>query len=533
MEKSTPLLVVRDLTTKIQTKDCILPLIAGINFEIELGKTFVLLGESGSGKSITALSILRLLPPMALHGTESQILFEGQDLLTLPERKMRRIRGGGIAMIFQEPLTSLNPVLTVKDQIKETLLLHQKVKRKFLKNEIIQLLESVKISDPERVMECYPHQLSGGMKQRIMIAMALAGRPKLLIADEPTTSLDVTIQAEILKLLKELQKKYHMAILFITHDLGVAAHIADEVGVMQAGKMVEKGETTSILKNPQNPYTQQLISSSPQLKIEPIGVDSEVILTIEGLKIVYPIKNGFFRRTCDHIKAVDEVRLDLKEGETLALVGESGCGKTTLAKAVMSLIKPTSGEIIFLGDSLTSLSKRALFLKRSLFQIIFQDPFSAMDPRMQIKDILEEGMLAFKIGSDEEERLSRMDVLLEQVGLEPNHKYRYPHEFSGGQRQRICIARALAVGPRLLVCDEPTSSLDMTYQAQIIDLLIQLQHEFGLAYLFITHNFRVVKALAHRVAVMQAGKIVEEGETEAILQSPKHPYTQNLLKAVL
>ncbi len=507
-------------------------ILKGIHFEIAPGETFVLLGESGSGKSMTSLSIMQLLPRSVFYGKESRIFFEGIDLLSLPESKMRKIRGNEIAMIFQEPMTSLNPVFTVGEQIAEALCLHRHITRKIAARETLSLLEAVQIKDPLRVQKSYPHQLSGGMKQRAMIAMALAGRPKLLIADEPTTALDVTTQAQILQLLKQLQTEYQMAILFITHDLNVAKKMGQKVGIMHQGLLVEQGDIETVLNSPKDVYTERLLQAKPKLSKGQAPHTSEEVLSLDKLSIYFPIKRGIFQRTVSVVSAVEDVSFQVKAGETLALVGESGCGKTTLAKAVLSLTKPSKGQICWLGDPIQKLNARALRERRSDFQIIFQDPYGAMDPKFRVLDIIEEGLRAFNVGTDAKEREERVDVLLEQVGLRPEHKYRYPHQFSGGQRQRICIARALAVGPRFIVCDEPTSSLDVTVAAQIMDLLIQLQQEFEISYLFITHNMSVVRAMAHNVAVMQAGRIVEYGSCDEVLNSPKHAYTQTLLEAV-
>lgn len=507
-------------------------IIRALDFNIFPKQTLCLLGETGSGKSLTALSILRLLPPGVRLSKTSSILFEETELLNLSEIQMRKVRGKEIAMIFQEPMTSLNPVFTIGFQIEEVLKLHsdKRLGRKQLRFETFKLLEAVQMIDIERVYQAYPHQLSGGMKQRAMIAIALAGKPKLLIADEPTTALDVTIQAQILSLLKELQAKFNMSILFITHDLKIAAKMADQVIVLQHGNKVEEGTIDSILTAPKHPYTQKLVSAAPKMEKTAVSPDSEIILSVKDLEIYFPIKGGLFKRTIGYVKAVDNINLTLKEGETLAIVGESGSGKSTLARGIMSLIKPNAGEVVLLNQNLSRLSTRQLRQKRDEFQMIFQDPFSAMDPRLRVKDIIEEGMLALKVGSDSAERLERIDYLLEQVGLLPEHKFRYPHQLSGGQRQRVCIARAMAVGPRLLVCDEPTSSLDVSVQAQIIDLFIELQTELEISFLFITHNISLVPAIAHQVAVMQAGKIVEYGSVNEVFTQPKHPYTRALLE---
>lgn len=530
-----PLLQVKDLSIYLKhhnATDFPSALVSNINFEIFPKQTLALLGETGSGKSLTALSVLGLLPPGLLAAKESEINLEGQNLLNLSEAKLRKIRGKEIAMIFQEPMTSLNPVFTIGEQIAEVLRLHRGLRGKLLQLEIYKLLESVQIKEGERVYRAYPHQLSGGMKQRAMIAMALAGKPKLLIADEPTTSLDVTIQAQILVLLKELQAEYNMSILFITHDLAVASKMADEVVVLYQGSQVEQGNVEKILFHATEDYTKKLVSAAPKLKKEEVPPNNETILSVENLKVHFPIKRGLFKRTVGFVKAVDDVSFSLRDGETLAIVGESGSGKTTLARGIMSLIKPNAGKVILLNQSLLDLKPRQLRQKRDEFQIIFQDPFSAMNPRLRVKDIIEEGMLALGIGSDATERMDRMDHLLQQVGLLSEHKYRYPHQLSGGQRQRVCIARALAVGPRLLVCDEPTSSLDVSVQAQIIDLFIQLQQDLEISYLFITHNISLVRAMAHQVAVMKDGQFVEHGTVDRVLEHPQHSYTKTLLDAV-
>ena len=526
------MLEIKNLQVLLKTKTAIETLISDVNISLPAQKTLALLGETGSGKSLTALSIMRLLPNNIYISKKSEIHLNGQDLLMLSEVKMREMRGGKIAMVFQEPMTSLNPVFTIGKQIGEVLQVHKKLNGKALKLEACRFLERVQIKDAERVYRSYAHQLSGGMKQRVMIAMALAGNPQLLITDEPTTALDVITQAEILKLLKELQAEFGMSILFITHDLAIAAKLADEVAVMHQGKIVEQGDLHSILHNPQHPYTQKLIHAAPSLKPPVIVADGETVLSVQNLAVRFPIKRGIFNRTVGYVEAVKAANFTIEEGETLAIVGESGSGKTTLARTVVSLIPADQGQIIFLGTDLARLNKKQLRLKREDFQIIFQDPLSAMDPRFQIQDILEEGILALRIGSDAKERQDRIRIVLEQVGLLPEHLHRYPHQLSGGQRQRVCIARALVLGPRLLVCDEPTSSLDVSVQAQIIDLFLQLQDELELSYLFITHNIQLVRAVAHRVAVMQAGEIVEFGEVEEVLNRPQHPYTKALLAAV-
>ena len=536
-----PLLKVNKLTTSIgigNDKDKV-NVVDDVSFTIEKGETFVLLGESGSGKSITALSIMRLLPSAA-NIVSGEVILNGQNLFELPESKMRDIRGAKIGMIFQEPQSSLNPVLTAGQQISETLFRHQKISKLECLKRSVELLDAVGIPEPDRRINEYPHQFSGGMKQRIMIAMALAGEPDLLIADEPTTALDVTIQAQVLALLCQLQKDTGMAILFITHDLGVTSEMADHVAVMRAGKIVEAKDKESLFSKPEHPYTLQLFDAIPSWEKRQIeskvikfqGTDEECLLRVNNLKIHYPIKKGFFKRVVGHVRAVDGVTLKLHAGETLALVGESGSGKTTMGKGILRLLQITSGEVLYQNINLSTLDAAALRQKRSEMQIVFQDPYSSMNPRMMIKDIIQEGMLAQGIGETRQDRDQMTEELLEQVGLLPEHQLRYPHEFSGGQRQRVCIARALAVKPKLIICDEPTSALDVSVQAQILALFRKLQKEYQLGYLFITHNISVVEYIADTVAVMYQGKIVEQGDVEQVLIHPKNEYTKELLSAV-
>ena len=508
----------------------------GVDFRIEPGETFALLGESGSGKSVTALSITRLLPRTA--EISGAVVFNGMDLLALPKKEMRSFRGRHIAMIFQEPQTSLNPALTVGMQIGETLGQHRNLTGRAQKERVIELLEAVEIPDPALRMREYPHQFSGGMKQRVMLAMALAGEPDLLIADEPTTALDVTTQARILALLKKIQRDMGMAMLFITHDLAVASQVADRVAVMNKGKLVETASTRQFFSRPQHPYSKQLLDSLPDAS-KNIERDTGVVLSaqepmlrVSGLTVHFPVQKGLFGRPAGYLRAVDGVSLELAQGRTLAVVGESGSGKTTLGKGILQLLKPAGGAVFLMGDNLSDLSASQLRQRRADMQVVFQDPFSSMNPLMMVKDIIEEGMSTLGTENNAAHRQNLVDQLLIQVGLEPDHKYRYPHEFSGGQRQRICIARALAVRPKLLVCDEPTSALDVTVQARILELLASLQEELGLAYLFITHNISVVASFAHEVAVMYRGRIVEQGATGTVLTSPRHEYTKNLLAAV-
>jgi peptide/nickel transport system ATP-binding protein len=536
---TSPILEINNLTTSFGSGESQTNVVDDVSFKIERGETFVLLGESGSGKSITALSIMRLLPPAARINS-GQVLLDGQDLFKLSENKMRDIRGGKIGMIFQEPQTSLNPVLTAGQQISETLYRHKRLSKEQCINRSIELLDAVGIPEPNRRINEYPHQFSGGMKQRIMIAIALAGDPDLLIADEPTTALDVTIQAQVLELLSKLQKDTGMAILFITHDLGVTSQLADHVAVMRQGKIVEANDKRSLFDNPEHPYTLQLFDAIPswakrQAEADDIEIDRNVehcLLKVRDLKVHYPIKKGIFKRIVGHVRAVDGVTIDVHAGETVAVVGESGCGKTTMGKGILRLLNTTGGEVLYEGKDLSHLDAVALRQKRSEIQIVFQDPYSSMNPRMMIRDILQEGMLAQGIGETQKQRDQMSVELLEHVGLLPEHLHRYPHEFSGGQRQRICIARALVVKPKLIICDEPTSALDVSVQAQILALLRKLQKEYQLGYLFITHNISVVEYIAHYVAVMYQGKIVEQGKVEQVLMNPENNYTKELLSAV-
>ncbi|HBH11112.1 MAG TPA: ABC transporter ATP-binding protein [Gammaproteobacteria bacterium] len=536
---SENILQVKNLTVSTGTGTKKTDIVNNISFTIERGETFVLLGESGSGKSITALSIMRLLPA-AIKISDGSVILHTTNLFQLPENKMRKIRGAKIGMIFQEPQTSLNPVLTAGQQISETLRQHDNLSKKQCIKRSIELLDAVGIPDAERRINEYPHQFSGGMKQRIMIAIALAGKPDLLIADEPTTALDVTIQAQVLNLLRKLQSETGMSILFITHDIGVASQMADHIAVMQNGSIVELKTKKELFSNPENSYTQKLFDAIPswekrteENEIEEIERSERTsLLKVKDLKVYYPIRKGIFKRTIGHVRAVDSVTIDLHAGETVAIVGESGSGKTTMGKGILQLLEVTSGDITYKKTDLNRLDEPSLRKLRSDIQIIFQDPYSSMNPRMMVNDIIQEGMLAQGVGESKKERDEHTVKLLEQVGLLPEYRFRYPHEFSGGQRQRICIARALAVKPKLIICDEPTSALDVSVQAQILSLLKDLQKEYQLGYLFITHNISVVEYIAHYVAVMYEGKIVEQGAVEKILKNPKNPYTKNLLSAV-
>jgi len=607
---------VEGLKTWLDVPEGTLRAVDGVDFELARGECFALVGESGCGKSMTALSILRLLPE-AGHIAQGRVLLEGQDLLALPEAAMRAVRGRRVAMIFQEPATALNPVLTAGRQIMEVIEQHTPLAGNAARQRALELLEAVGIPEPARRFDEYPFQLSGGLKQRVMIAAALAVDPEVLVADEPTTALDVTIQAQILDLLRKLQAERGMALLLITHDLGIVAQMAQRVAVMYAGEIVEIADREPFFRAPQHPYSRKLFDALPspdkrmgglavirgqvpsltgefrgcrfadrceftfarcreepprlydggggrltrchlfapgermkdeggRMKAEgspsaagghpssliPHPSDVGALLRVENLKVHFPIRRGVLMRVVAHVKAVDGVSFVIEAGRTLGLVGESGCGKTTVGKGILRLVEPTSGVVLFDGADLVRLKRGELRPHRKHVQIIFQDPYASLNPRMRISDTLTEGMRSLGVGHDEADRVRRMDGLLEQVGLSPEMKSRYPHEFSGGQRQRIAIARALAVEPRLIVCDEPTSALDVSVQAQILNLLKDLQQKKGLAYLFISHNISVIEFLAHEVAVMYLGRIVEHGRVDEVLAAPRHPYTRALLSAV-
>ena len=509
----------------------------GLGFSVAAGETVVLVGESGSGKSMAALAIIRLLPSTA-RITSGTVRLNGEDLFKLPEYRMRDVRGASIGMIFQEPQSSLNPVMSIGAQLGETLVRHVGLKGAALRARTVEMLEAVGIDDAAQRIEQYPHQFSGGMKQRVMIAMALAADPRLLIADEPTTALDVTIQAQVLELIKSEQKRRGMGIVFITHDLAVAYQIADRVLVMRHGQLVESGTRDAFYSNPQHAYSRQLFDALPswQKRLReghgPSPEAAEPLLRVRDLAIEFPIRRGLFKRVVGAVRAVDGVTLAIEKGRTLAVVGESGCGKTTMGKGILRLMPLAGGTVEFDGVDLATLDAATMRGYRAQLQVVFQDPVASMNPRMLVADIIKEGMLAQNIGTSTAARDRRVAELLEQVGLEISHGQRYPHEFSGGQRQRICIARALAVEPRLLVCDEPTSALDVSVQAQILALLRDLQERLGLSYLFVTHNIGVVAYIAHHVAVMQSGRIVEQGTVDEVLHRPRHEYTRQLLAAV-
>jgi peptide/nickel transport system ATP-binding protein len=604
-----PLLKVQDLCAYFRTGGGVAKAVDGVTFSIRPAETFALVGESGCGKSVTALSILGLLPRPAGYIAGGSILLHGRDIAHLPPVEMRKIRGNRISMIFQEPMTALNPVFTVNQQISEVLRLHQGMSKAAARERAIQMLEHVGIPDPHKRIDEYPHQLSGGMRQRVMIAMALACKPELLVADEPTTALDVTIQSQILDLIRKLQRETGTAVLLITHDMGVVRETAQRVGVMYAGRIVEEAPRDEIFAAPSHPYTQLLLRSLPSkgvrnrrlativgivphatqfppgcrfsnrcpyvmerckeavppdyaiaedhraacylleaeedrhraakrdVELQPAAPASAldrntVCLRIRDLAMHFPIQKGIFKRTVGHVLAVDGVTLDIHKGETLALVGESGCGKTTVGKSIVRLLTPSGGSMQFRDSELMGLGRRKLRPFRRRIQVIFQDPLSSLNPRMMIGETLLEGMEIHRVGTSRADRLRRIEGIMERVGLRANMATRYPHEFSGGQRQRIGLARALAVEPDLIICDEATSSLDVSVQAQVLNLLKDLQSELGLSYLFITHDLSVVQYLADRVAVMYLGRIVEEGATPEIFDTPKHPYTRALLSAV-
>jgi len=523
-----PLLDVRDLNVRFLQGDAETSAVDGISFTLKRGTTMALVGESGSGKSVTALSIVRLLSRAA--AVQGQIHFKGEDLLSCTESRLREIRGGQITMVFQEPMTSLNPLHTIERQIGEILELHGARGSEKIRDRIIELLQEVGIPDPAGRLGAYPHQLSGGQRQRVMIAMALANRPDLFIADEPTTALDVTVQAQILELLKNLQARHNMTMLFITHDLGIVRKIAAEVAVMQKGKIVETGKVAQIFEAPRHPYTQALIAAEPKGAPPAIDRAGKTILDAKNIRVWFPIKHGFLRRTVGFIKAVDGVSTSVREGETVGVVGESGSGKTTLGLALLRLIR-SEGAIIFLGRPIQGLNFKAMRPLRRDMQIVFQDPYGSLSPRLPVGDIVAEGLGVQYKSMPSARRREIVAQALADTGLDPEAMDRYPHEFSGGQRQRIAIARAIVLEPKFIVLDEPTSALDMSVQAQIVDLLRDLQKRRGLAYLFISHDLKVVRALASEIIVMRAGKVVESGPAAELLANPRDPYTRALFAA--
>lgn len=575
------LLEIQNLVTEFRTEDETVKAVNDLSFTLSKSETIGIVGESGSGKSVTALSVMRLIPYPPGKITGGSIIYHSKsqgsiDIATLPEKEMRKLRGNEIAMIFQEPMTSLNPVYTCGDQVMEAILLHQKVSKKEAKERTIDLFKEVQLPRPEAIFDSYPHQISGGQKQRVMIAMAMSCKPNILIADEPTTALDVTVQATILDLMLKLQREHEMGIMFITHDLGVIAELADKVVVMYKGKIVEQGSVLEIFSNPKHPYTKGLLACRPPLNmrlnwlptvadfmktsdsgemIESAQSVSEVtnklaitkeeraethkilysktpILQIKNLKTYFPIKKGMFGKAHDYVKAVDDVTFDVYPGETLGLVGESGCGKTTLGRTILRLIEPTSGEIFFSGTNITNLPAKEMRELRKNIQIIFQDPYSSLNPRITIGQAIMEPMQVHGIFENDKERKGGVIELLHRVNMNESHFYRYPHEFSGGQRQRICIARALALKPKFIICDESVSALDVSVQAQVLNLLNELKREFDFTYIFISHDLSVVKFMSDRMVVMNNGKIEEMGDADHIYNNPQSEYTQKLINAI-
>jgi len=522
------LIEVRDLAVEFMAGGEKQRVVEGVSFDIRKGETLALVGESGSGKSVTAYSILRLLPyPLASHPTGS-IQYAGQDLLKLSENKLRGIRGNRIAMIFQEPMTSLNPLHSIEKQIAEVLALHKGLSGTPARKRVLELLELVGIPEPHKRLKAYPHELSGGQRQRVMIAMALANEPELLIADEPTTALDVTVQLKILELLKELQARLGMALLLISHDLNLVRRIAHRVCVMQRGRIVEQASCEQLFQAPQHSYTQELLGAEPSGK--PVAIPAgEPLLEVDDLRVWFPIKKGLLRRTVDHVKAVDGINFSLPRGQTLGVVGESGSGKSTLGLAILRLLS-SQGAIRFQGQALNGLTQQQVRPLRRQMQVVFQDPYGSLSPRMSVGQIVGEGLNIHRMGSEAEQEQAIIDALLE-VGLDPETRHRYPHEFSGGQRQRIAIARALVLKPALILLDEPTSALDRTVQRQVVELLRSLQAKYNLTYLFISHDLAVVRALSHQLMVVKQGQVVEQGSAEAIFTAPQHPYTKQLLEA--
>src|SRR5690349_9428152 len=530
MTATEPILSIKDLSIAFGHGNREVLAVDRVSFDIRKGETMALVGESGSGKSITALSVMKLLPYPAAHHPSGSIKFQGRELLNMKEQEIREVRGNDVAIIFQEPMTSLNPLHTIEKQLREILTLHQGLTGEAARRRIIELLGQVGIPDPVGRLASYPHQLSGGQRQRVMIAMALANNPDLLIADEPTTALDVTVQAQILKLLKDTQTKLGMSMLFITHDLGIVRKLADRVCVMQRGKIVEQGDVEPVFTAPEHPYPQALLAAEPKPDPAPPCPEAPVVVETKDLKVWFPIKRGVLRKVVGHIKAVDGVSIELRKGETLGVVGESGSGKTTLGLAILRLISST-GPIVFMGNEIESLKFKQMRPFRHNMQIVFQDPYGSLSPRMSVSDIIEEGLWVHHPKLNKAEREARVIRALQDVGLDPDTRFRYPHEFSGGQRQRIAVARAIVLEPTFVVLDEPTSALDMLIQSQIVALLRKLQRDRELTYMFISHDLRVVAALASRVVVMRNGKVVEEGPAAEVFAAPKSDYTRALFAA--
>ena len=520
-------LTIRDLRVGFRQDGRVVPAVRGVSLSVARGETVALVGESGSGKSVTALASVGLLGEAAQ--VEGSVIHGGRELVGAPERVLRRVRGNDISFVFQEPMTSLNPLHRIERQIGESLALHQGLRGAAARARTIELLDRVGIRDPESRLSAYPHQLSGGQRQRVMIAMALANGPELLIADEPTTALDVTIQAQIMELLAGLKAAEGLSMLFISHDLGLVRRIADRVCVMKDGEIVEQGPVAAIFADPRHPYTRALLAAQPRGRAEPIAPDAPTVVETRDLRVWFPIQRGLLRRTVGHVKAVDGASLAVRAGETLGIVGESGSGKTTLALGLMRLIE-SRGPILYMGRDISGLEGRGLRALRRDMQIVFQDPYGSLSPRMTVEQIIAEGLGVHGVEPGQDRR-RMVGAIMAEVGLDPAVMHRYPHEFSGGQRQRIAIARAMILNPRLVVLDEPTSALDMTVQVQIVDLLRRLQRAHGLAYLFISHDLRVVRAMAHQIMVMRAGEVVEQGPTDALFAAPRHDYTRRLIAA--
>ncbi len=525
-----PLLSIRDLSVVFRSGGRETLAVDHVSFDIAKGETLALVGESGSGKSVTALSILRLLPHPAAHHPSGSINFDGRDLLRLSEREMRKVRGDDITIVFQEPMTSLNPLHTIEKQIGEILLLHRGLTGAPARARTLEVLTQVGIPDPQTRLKSYPHQLSGGQRQRVMIAMALANEPDLFIADEPTTALDVTVQAQIIALLKDIQSRLHMSLLFITHDLGIVRKIAQRVCVMKDGKIVEHGAVERVFTSPEHPYTRALLEAEPRPDPAPPLPDAPVLLKTDQLKVWFPITRGLMRKTVGHVKACDGLSLELRKGETLGVVGESGSGKSTLGRAILRLIS-SEGLIAFMGRDLQGLRFKEMRPFRRDMQIVFQDPYGSLSPRMSVADIIKEGLKVHQPDMPDRQRDERVVQALRDVGLDPDTRFRFPHEFSGGQRQRIAVARAVVLEPTFIVLDEPTSALDMIIQAQMVDLLRDLQKRHNLTYLFISHDLRVVAALASRLLVMRHGLVVEAGDAAELFRNPKTDYTHALFAA--
>ncbi len=525
------ILQIENLSVDFNLHTGVVRAVDGISFSMKKGKTLALVGESGSGKSVTSMSIMQLLPkPMSSHPKGSSIKYRGTELIGANNKTLLDIRGNKIAMIFQEPMTSLNPLHTIERQVAETLIYHKGMSKKDANQKALELLKAVHLPKPETRLKAYPHELSGGQRQRVMIAMALANEPDILIADEPTTALDVTVQAEILNLLKELQDKFGMAILFITHDLGIVHHFSDDVCVMRHGKIVESGSTKEVFESPKHEYTKMLLDSEPKGLKEPVSDDAKVLLEAKNMNVKFPIKKNFFGKTIEYLHAVNNISLSIKEGQTLGVVGESGSGKSTLGKAILRLIE-SEGEIDIFGKAINGMDFIHLRPLRKEIQVVFQDPFGSLSPRMTIGQIIEEGLLVHERDLSKIEREQRVKQALEEVEINPNLKNRYPHEFSGGQRQRIAIARAMVLKPKFILLDEPTSALDRSIQVTVVNLLRDLQKKHGLTYMFISHDLAVVRAMSDVVMVMKSGKLIECGDSEEIFNNPKEEYTKKLLNA--